>query len=114
MDAERIRAVHSLPRLGAGAGIYARKAVHRDRDLAAAAGIDKWWACGAAGAPVLGDPIVLGRRQTEVAIELRVRHGAQHVLVKQWDLGPFGGIIEPAEIDVIELAAEKRCPLGLT
>ena len=83
MDAKRIRAVHGLPRLGAGAGIDARKAVHRHLDVAAAARIEQRSARGAAGAPVLRDPVVLRRRQTEVAIELRVRHGAQHVLVKK-------------------------------
>ena len=106
--------MHGLPRLGAGAGIDARKAMHRHLDVAAAARIEQRSACGAAGAPILRDPVVLRRRQTEVAIELRVRHGAQHVLVEQRDLGPFGGIMKPAEIDVIELAAEERRPLGLT
>src|SRR5581483_4599742 len=46
--------------------------------------------------------------EAEVAIELRVRHGAQHVLVEDWDLAPFGGLAEAVEVDVVELAAKER------
>ena len=113
VDSEGERAMHPLAGLPAGARIDARKPVHRDLDVEAAARIEQRAAGGAARTPILRDRVARGRLQAEVAIELLVRHGAQHVLVEQRDLRPFARVVEAREIDVVELAAKERRAPGL-
>src|SRR5205823_6770157 len=77
--------------------------------VAEAARIEERLPGDATRAPVLADTV--GRRNAELVVELVVRQRAQRVLVEDRDPAPLVRILEPVEIDRLQLRApERRAP----
>src|SRR6266850_4985876 len=109
MDAERKRDVRAIPLLRGSAVVRPCEGLKAILHVAVAARIEERLPGDAAGAPVLADAV--GRRHAELVIELLVGERAQHVLVEDRDLAPLLRILEPLEIDALELRApESRAP----
>ena len=58
-----------------------------------------------AGAPIFGD--LFPARDAELLVKASRRKGAQHFLVENRDLAPLVIIVEPVEVDVIELPTRR-------
>src|SRR5262245_15200675 len=93
----------AAPRASAVEG--ARERFQPDLDVLEAARVEQRLPGDAARAPVLGDAVVLG--VAELAVELRVRHRAQHVLVENRDPAPL--VVEAIEVELRKpLLPERR------
>ena len=81
------------------------KADHRGGDVVVAARIEQRLAGGAAGTPIFGDAVIRG--EAEGFIECPVIELAQRLLIEDRNFPPFIRVVEPIQIDIIELAAKN-------